>query len=908
MRAPPPRPASNLLHPARDQPPPHQSRSRSRDRRRSRSRDRYRSRSRSRDRRRPPPIPMGRRGATAGSQLRKPHWDLSKLEPFKKNFYTPNPYVEERSRAAIDEWLDEKDITLKGRDVPRPVWSFEEANFPSSVLKILAKLGFKEPTAIQSQGWPIALSGRDMVGVASTGSGKTLSYILPALVHIDAQEALRRGEGPIALVLAPTRELAQQIQEVANEICDDISNVAVFGGAPKSIQARELRKGVEIVIATPGRLLDFLESRDVDLKRCTYLVLDEADRMLDMGFEPQIRRIIEQIRPDRQTLMWSATWPKEVQNLAEEFLKDYIQVTVGSLKLSANSNINQIVEVCTQSEKEGKLLSLLRDIGHDKDYKIIIFVETKRKVEELTRKISREGFDVSCIHGDKRQVERDYVLKDFRNGRHHILVATDVAARGLDIEDLRYVVNFDFPTSIEDYVHRIGRTGRSKRSGTAYTYFTKGNAKQAADLMSILKESNQPVSSRLEDIAEGFRGGGGRRGGRGRGNRGRRSRSRSPRRSRSHSRDRRRRQSHSRSRSIDRRRPRDDRKRRRSTPPRRRLSPTPERKRPRRRSSSSDASRSRSRSPVYRSRSATPAAVDKARPDPSAKTDVKNGRDKFSRREFSRSPSDERSSPIRNRAASRSLSRSPSRSSSRSIRSDPVDGSPKTRKERRSSTPSRRLSEPKRSESPYSKRKLSSHDSPSKSREKSRSEEIRPDDGERQKPQIDDSFDSPRRRSSSESSVDDSSKRLKSEKHKKKRSRHECKKKAKASKAKEERLRRSPSSASSDDARNRRRGHFLYFVVIGQQITTKRGGLASILPGSPSEPGSKTYRALSSTAILITSMLRSGREGNCNQRFAVESYISTSKECPPAEEVKPVFAIFGTESKILMPKTHARWL
>uniref|UniRef100_A0A146L3M6 RNA helicase n=3 Tax=Lygus hesperus TaxID=30085 RepID=A0A146L3M6_LYGHE len=407
------------------------SRSRSRDvRRRSRSRDRYRSRSRSRDRRRPPPGGRGRNGA-AGSNLRRPHWDLSRLEPFKKNFYTPHPYVEDRSRAAIEEWMEEKDITLKGKDIPRPVWSFEEANFPPSVLRILSKLGFKEPTAIQAQGWPIALSGRDMVGIASTGSGKTLSYILPALVHIDAQEPLRRGEGPIALVITPTRELTQQIQEVANEICEDVSNVAIFGGAPKSTQARELKKGVEIVIATPGRLLDFLESREVDLKRCTYLVLDEADRMLDMGFEPQIRKIIEQIRPDRQTLMWSATWPKEVQNLAEEFLKDYIQVNVGSLQLAANHNIHQIVEVCMESEKEDKLLNLLRELGSEKDNKIIVFIETKRRVEEITRKVEREGYDVACIHGDKRQSERDHVLKDFRNGRNRILVATDVAARGL---------------------------------------------------------------------------------------------------------------------------------------------------------------------------------------------------------------------------------------------------------------------------------------------------------------------------------------------------------------------------------------------------------------------------------------------------------------------------------------------
>uniref|UniRef100_A0A023F4I4 RNA helicase n=1 Tax=Triatoma infestans TaxID=30076 RepID=A0A023F4I4_TRIIF len=513
------------------------SRSRSRDRRkdRTRSRERYRSRSRSRDRRgirnlggRP------RSGRGAGAFLRKPYWDLSRLEPFRKNFYTPHPDVEDRSRSEIENWLHDKDITLKGRDVPRPVWSFEEAGFSDTVLRMLRKLGFKEPTAIQGQGWPIALSGRDMVGIAQTGSGKTLSYILPAVVHIHAQEPIRRGDGPIALVLAPTRELAQQIQEVANDVTDDISHAAVFGGAPKSLQARELKRGVEIVIATPGRLLDFLESREVDLKRCTYLVLDEADRMLDMGFEPQIRKIIEQIRPDRQVLMWSATWPKEVQNMAEDFLRDYIQVNVGSLQLSANHNILQIVDVCQEYEKEQKLASLLKEIMSEKENKTIIFIETKRRVDEITRRILREGYDAVCIHGDKKQSEREYVLKDFRNGRSPILVATDVAARGLDVEDVKFVINFDFPNNSEDYVHRIGRTGRSKRTGTAYSFFTRSNAKQAAELVAILKEANQAVNPKLEDLAENYRlggPGGRRRGFRNRG--GRRTRSRSVRRSRS---------------------------------------------------------------------------------------------------------------------------------------------------------------------------------------------------------------------------------------------------------------------------------------------------------------------------------------------------------------------------------------
>jgi len=238
------------------------------------------------------------------------------------------------------------------------------------------------------------------------------------------------------------------------------------------------------------------------LSEVSYIVLDEADRMLDMGFEPQIRKIVEQIRPDRQTLMWSATWPKEVKSLAEDFLKDYIQINVGSLNLSANHNILQIVDVCQESEKDHKLLKLLEEIMSEKENKTIIFVETKRRVDELTRRMRRDGWPAMCIHGDKSQPERDWVLTEFRSGKSPILIATDVAARGLDVEDIKFVINFDYPSCSEDYVHRIGRTARSNRSGTAYTFFTPSNMKQAGELVSVLKEANQVVNPKLYEMCE----------------------------------------------------------------------------------------------------------------------------------------------------------------------------------------------------------------------------------------------------------------------------------------------------------------------------------------------------------------------------------------------------------------------
>nr|QOS47386.1 DEAD-box DDX5D [Locusta migratoria] len=403
----------------------------------------------------------------------------------------------------VNKYRSNHAITVKGNNVPHPSQFFEEGNFPEYIMQEIMKQGWSEPTAIQAQGWPIALSGRDLVGIAQTGSGKTLAYVLPATVHINNQQRLSRGDGPIVLILAPTRELAQQIQTVARDFGTStlIRNTCIFGGAPKGPQARDLERGVEIVIATPGRLIDFLERGITNLRRCTYLVLDEADRMLDMGFEPQIRKIIEQIRPDRQVLMWSATWPKEVQALAEDFLTDYIQINIGSLTLAANHNIMQIIDVCQEHEKETKLSQLMREICSEKGNKTIIFVETKKKVDDITKSIRREGWPAISIHGDKSQPERDYVLTEFRNGKCPILVATDVAARGLDVEDVKYVINFDYPNTSEDYIHRIGRTGRCNLSGTAYAFFTPNNARQAKELIAVLEEANQPVNPKLIDLA-----------------------------------------------------------------------------------------------------------------------------------------------------------------------------------------------------------------------------------------------------------------------------------------------------------------------------------------------------------------------------------------------------------------------
>ncbi|XP_018617673.1 probable ATP-dependent RNA helicase DDX5 [Scleropages formosus] len=450
-----------------------------------------------------------------GERLRKKHWNLDELPKFEKNFYKEHPDVTRRSTQEVEQYRRSKEVTVKGRDCPNPIMKFHEATFPNYVMDVITKQNFTEPTPIQAQGWPLALSGKDMVGIAQTGSGKTLSYLLPAIVHINHQPFLEPGDGPICLVLAPTRELAQQVQQVAAEYgrASRLKSTCIYGGAPKGPQIRDLERGVEICIATPGRLIDFLEAGKTNLRRCTYLVLDEADRMLDMGFEPQIRKIVDQIRPDRQTLMWSATWPKEVRQLAEDFLKDYVQINVGALQLSANHNILQIVDVCNDGEKDDKLLRLLEEIMSEKENKTIIFVETKRRCDDLTRRMRRDGWPAMGIHGDKSQQERDWVLNEFKFGKSPILIATDVASRGLDVEDVKFVINYDYPNSSEDYIHRIGRTARSQKTGTAYTFFTPGNMKQASDLISVLREANQAINPKLIQMAED-------RGGRSRGGRG----------------------------------------------------------------------------------------------------------------------------------------------------------------------------------------------------------------------------------------------------------------------------------------------------------------------------------------------------------------------------------------------------
>ncbi|KAG7555270.1 P-loop containing nucleoside triphosphate hydrolase [Arabidopsis suecica] len=398
------------------------------------------------------------------------------------------------------------EITVSGGQVPPPLMSFEATGLPPELLREVYSAGFSAPSPIQAQSWPIAMQNRDIVAIAKTGSGKTLGYLIPGFMHLQRIHNDSRM-GPTILVLSPTRELATQIQVEALKFgkSSKISCACLYGGAPKGPQLKEIERGVDIVVATPGRLNDILEMRRISLHQVSYLVLDEADRMLDMGFEPQIRKIVNEVPTKRQTLMYTATWPKEVRKIAADLLVNPAQVNIGNVdELVANKSITQTIEVLAPMEKHSRLEQILR--SQEPGSKIIIFCSTKRMCDQLARNLTRT-FGAAAIHGDKSQAERDDVLNQFRSGRTPVLVATDVAARGLDVKDIRVVVNYDFPNGVEDYVHRIGRTGRAGATGLAYTFFGDQDAKHASDLIKILEGANQKVPPQVREMAT--RGGGG---------------------------------------------------------------------------------------------------------------------------------------------------------------------------------------------------------------------------------------------------------------------------------------------------------------------------------------------------------------------------------------------------------------
>lgn len=412
-------------------------------------------------------------------------------------------------------------ISTKGGRIPNPVRFWNESEIPNVILKVIDSLGYKDPTPIQRQAIPIGLQNRDIIGIAETGSGKTAAFVIPLLVWItelpkvvrDAEE----DEGPYAIILAPTRELAQQIEEETHKFAKPlgIRTVSIIGGLSREDQGFQLRQGCEIVIATPGRLIDVLENRYLVLGRCTYIVLDEADRMIDLGFEPEVQKILTFLpvsneKPDteeaedptlllknihstkhrfRQTVMFTATMPPAVERLARSYLRRPAVVYIGSVG-KPTERVEQIVHIVTEA---GKRKLLLEYLNSGIDPPIIIFVNQKKGADVLARSLEKMGYRAATLHGGRNQEQREFALSSLKDGNKDILVATDVAGRGIDIRDVSYVINYDMAKSIEDYTHRIGRTGRAGKTGNAVSFLTQEDSGLFYDLKQLMLSS--PVST-----------------------------------------------------------------------------------------------------------------------------------------------------------------------------------------------------------------------------------------------------------------------------------------------------------------------------------------------------------------------------------------------------------------------------
>lgn len=434
--------------------------------------------------------------------------DHSKIDypPFRKNFYIEVKEIARMTAEEVSAYRKQLELKIHGKDVPKPVKTWHQTGLSSKILEMIKKLNYEKPMPIQAQALPVIMSGRDCIGVAKTGSGKTLAFVLPMLRHIKDQPPLMPGDGPIALIMAPTRELVQQIHSDIRKFTKvlGVSCVPVYGGSGVAQQISELKRGAEIVVCTPGRMIDILctsSGKITNLRRVTYFVMDEADRMFDMGFEPQITRIVQNTRPDRQTVLFSATFPRQVEILARKVLNKPIEIQVGGRSV-VNKDISQLVEVRPESDRFLRLLEILGE-WYEKG-KILIFVHSQEKCDALFRDLLKHGYPCLSLHGAKEQTDRESTISDFKSNVCNLLIATSVAARGLDVKELELVINFDVPNHYEDYVHRVGRTGRAGRKGCAITFISEEDSRYAPDLVKALELSEQVVPDDLKALADGF--------------------------------------------------------------------------------------------------------------------------------------------------------------------------------------------------------------------------------------------------------------------------------------------------------------------------------------------------------------------------------------------------------------------
>jgi ATP-dependent RNA helicase RhlE len=346
--------------------------------------------------------------------------------------------------------------------------SFEQFSFDRRIAAGVKSVGYKVPTPIQQKAIPVILRGRDMLGLAQTGTGKTAAFVLPILQRL--------SQGPRgrvrALIVAPTRELAEQIHQDIVKLGRDtkVRSVAVYGGVSKGPQVEALRRGAEIVVACPGRLLDHVDAGGIDLSHVEVLVLDEADRMCDMGFLPDIRRIIRQVPKKRQTLFFSATMPKEIRALADRILGDPETVQIGTIAPALT--VSHALYPVREDRRKELLVAMLR---HTSTGRVLIFTRTKHRAQNLAVYMKKQGFRAAALQGNMSQNQRQQAIDGFRRGKIDVLVATDIAARGIDVSQISHVINFDMPDTVDAYTHRIGRTGRAERSGEAFTFAVRGD-------------------------------------------------------------------------------------------------------------------------------------------------------------------------------------------------------------------------------------------------------------------------------------------------------------------------------------------------------------------------------------------------------------------------------------------------
>jgi ATP-dependent RNA helicase RhlE len=373
--------------------------------------------------------------------------------------------------------------TTEVEQVTSATETFDAIGLSAEVLRAVNDAGYKIPTPIQAQAIPLVLRGRDVMGLAQTGTGKTAAFTLPIVDRL--LDGPRRTR---ALVLTPTRELCVQVEESVHKYArhSRLSVASVYGGVPLDPQQKKLRAGVDIVVATPGRLIDHLERQNVVFDDLEVLVLDEADRMLDMGFAPQINRIVSEIPSYRQTLLFSATMPPEVEALARKYLRKPIVVQVGRRSQAANT-VSHAVYPVPRERKSELLARLLREETLDS---VLVFTRTKHGADRVVRHLERERIPATAMHADKTQPQRTKALQDFKSGKVRVLVATDIAQRGLDITGITHVINYDVPQQAEDYVHRIGRTGRAAREGDAFTFMSPD---EIAMVKSIERVIGQPI-------------------------------------------------------------------------------------------------------------------------------------------------------------------------------------------------------------------------------------------------------------------------------------------------------------------------------------------------------------------------------------------------------------------------------